>query len=157
VGRSKAFRNKFIPVREWGNISPSDIHIGSDFLAVENTNLGLLEELRLLGCYAVWLVQQPAFRRNLIPFLSGRQESVKKTLAVTSNRLLVTAKVFTSSPILVSVMMEVLNSFESSVLTRAIPCNIPEGGIIHIHRLENLKSYKQTNSVGLIPRANYTD
>jgi hypothetical protein len=49
------------------------------------------------------------------------------TLAVTSNRrtlrrntlLLVTANIVPSSPILVILMMEVLNSSETSVLTRA--------------------------------------
>jgi hypothetical protein len=29
------------------------------------------KELRLLGCYAVWLVQGPTFRRNLAPPSSG--------------------------------------------------------------------------------------
>jgi predicted hotdog family 3-hydroxylacyl-ACP dehydratase len=41
-------------------------------------------------------------------------------------RLLVTANVVPSSPILVTLMMEVLRSSESSVLTRAIRRNIRE-------------------------------
>jgi hypothetical protein len=70
------------------------------------------------------------------------------TLAVTSNRrtyfyrvlvflrsvcrLLVTANV-SSSPILVTLTMEALGSFETSILTTATWSNIPEEGIRQIH------------------------
>jgi hypothetical protein len=45
--------------------------------------------------------------------------------------LLVTANIVPSSPILVTLMIEALNSSETLVLTRATQHNSPEGGILH--------------------------
>jgi hypothetical protein len=73
------------------------------------------------------------------------------TLALTSNwsklrkkttvrRLLATANVVPSSPILVTRMMQAISSFETLALTRAAWRNIKEDGILHNHRRENLKT-----------------
>jgi hypothetical protein len=82
------------------------------------------------------------------------------TLAVTSNQrmlrrntmfylwclslqrapLLVTANNVPSSSILVNLMMVAIHSSETSVLTTAPRRNIPEVGILHNQRHENLKS-----------------
>jgi hypothetical protein len=67
-----------------------------------------------------------------------------RTSAVTSNRSTLQsntiAEVVPSSPI-VTLMVEVIRSSNTSVLTRAIWRNIPEDGIFLSHRRENLKSY----------------
>jgi hypothetical protein len=55
-------------------------------------------------------------------------------------QLLLTAKVVPSSPILVTLMMEGIHSFKTLVPTRATRHHIPEDGILHSHRRENLKS-----------------
>jgi hypothetical protein len=55
-------------------------------------------------------------------------------------RLLATANA-PSSPIPVTLIMETTRSTETSDLTTATRSHIPEDGILHRHRRENLKSY----------------
>jgi hypothetical protein len=68
--------------------------------------------------------------------------------------LLVTASVVPSSPILVTLRKGELSSSETSVLTRAKRRNIPEDGILHSHRRENLKSYIALTGWALYRRRN---
>jgi hypothetical protein len=94
-----------------------------------------VEEWCLLGCCAVWLL----LRTDVSEELSA--SIIRVTRIGELGTMLVTASVFPSSPILVTLMMYALSTSETSVLTRAIQRNIPEDTILHSHRCENLKSY----------------
>jgi hypothetical protein len=65
-------------------------------------------------------------------------------------RLLVTASVVPSSPILVTLVMEKIRSSEMSVLKRATLRHVPEDDIHHSHSRENLKSYIAFNRLGCV-------
>jgi hypothetical protein len=75
------------------------------------------------------------------PIISVIRIGELETVAVSGHRLLATANVVPSSPILVTPMMVASSSSETSVLTRATRRNIPEDTTVHSHRGENLKSY----------------
>jgi hypothetical protein len=85
----------------------------------------------LMVTNADWFCRLPHAVRKLYADICGRVR-----------RLLVTVKV-PSSLILVTLMMEVLYSAETSDLTRATRRNIAEDCIIHNHRRDNLKSYRE--------------
>jgi hypothetical protein len=72
----------------------------------------------------------------------------------TVRRLLVTANVVPSLPILITLTMEALRSSETSVLTRARLSSIPEDAILHSHCRENLKSYMALTGWTLYWRSN---
>jgi hypothetical protein len=76
-------------------------------------------------------------RRNL---LKNSRNTAHFVLLRSVRRLIVTAKVVSSSPILVTLMMEALRSSETSVLTRDKRRNIPEYLFVHSYRRESLKS-----------------
>jgi hypothetical protein len=74
---------------------------------------------------------------------------VSEELSASFVKVLVTASVATSSPILVTLMKEALISSETAVRSWATRRNSPEDAILHSH--------KQKNPVGLSPQVNYTD
>jgi hypothetical protein len=73
-----------------------------------------------------------------IAYIIKATRIVERTLTV---RLLVTAGIAASSPILVIPMMEAIYSFETPILTRVTRRNSPEDGVLHNHRSEDLGSY----------------
>jgi hypothetical protein len=82
---------------------------------------GDYEEWRILGCYAVWLLQEPPFRRNLATSFVRvtRIGELGTTLAVASNR-------------------RTLRRNTKLALGRATLRNIPEAALFQIHKFSCL-------------------
>jgi hypothetical protein len=70
--------------------------------------------------------------------ISGKRGSVVLRSVL---QLLVTAYVLPREQILVTLMVAAIRSSETSVLIIATQRHVPEDGILHSHRRENLKSY----------------
>jgi hypothetical protein len=68
-------------------------------------------------------------------------DSCKTAFLHSMLQLLVTDNIVPSVLILVNIMMEAIESSETSVLTTATWCNILEESILHSHSHENIKSY----------------
>jgi radical SAM superfamily enzyme with C-terminal helix-hairpin-helix motif len=78
--------------------------------------------------------QGDKYRRTRNNVSSYQQQEFLRSLL----RLLVTANVVPSSQILVTLIMEAILSYETSVLIRATRRNIPADSILHSHRRETL-------------------
>jgi hypothetical protein len=86
------------------------------------------------------------FRRVALVRTDVSEESIASIIRVTRIGGLETTLAipsFHGSRILVILMMEAIIFSETSILTSATRRNIPQDGILHSHRLENLKSYTE--------------
>jgi N12 class adenine-specific DNA methylase len=113
-----------------------------------------------------WMIHLVAFVRTEVSkeriasiIRVRRIGKLAKTLVITSNRntqlqLLVTANVFPTSPILVTLMIQVTRSCETSVCAIAARRYISKDGILSHHR-EKLKSHEYTETISFISLTGY--
>jgi hypothetical protein len=66
----------------------------------------------------------------------------RSSLTHPSSGLQKSPNIVPSSSILITLIMDAIRSSETSFLTRATLRDIPEDGIFHTHRRENLKSWE---------------